>query len=171
MKNIEILITQEKIQNFIGSLMDELLIFLFFWLAGILAESIFRKIGKKSSPSRARVMDLLGQTCKIGLIIFGIITALGTFGINVSALVAGLGLTGFALGFALKDTLSNILAGMLILLYQPFQIGDYISVTGSEGEVLDIDLRYTTVQGKGKRFLIPNSIIFNNSIALENKKE
>ena len=54
---------------------------------------------------------------KLSLIVFGLVTALGTAGVNVSALVAGLGLTGFALGFAFRDVLSNLLAGVLILLY------------------------------------------------------
>ncbi|MBL1293941.1 MAG: mechanosensitive ion channel, partial [Thiotrichales bacterium] len=52
------------------------------------------------------------------LLLFGVISALGVLGVNVSAMIAGLGLTGFALGFALKDTISNILSGVLILLHQ-----------------------------------------------------
>ncbi len=67
---------------------------------------------------------LLARTSSITLIIFGFVTALGTLGVNVSALVAGLGLTGFALGFALKDTISNLLSGVLILLYRPFVKGN-----------------------------------------------
>ena len=65
--------------------------------------------------------SLLARTSSIALMIFGFVTALGTLGINVSALVAGLGLTGFALGFALKDIISNLLSGVLILLYRPFR--------------------------------------------------
>ena len=87
-------------------------------------------------------------------------------GINVSALVAGLGLTGFAVGFALKDVLSNFLAGVLILLYRPFRLNHYIAVAGSEGIVTEIDLRYTTLQKERQKFLIPNSVLFTNSITL-----
>ena len=57
---------------------------------------------------------LLIRTSRITLMIFGFISAFGTLGINISALVAGLGLTGFALGFALKDTISNLLSGIKI---------------------------------------------------------
>ena len=92
-------------------------------------------------------------------------------GINVSALVAGLGLTGFALGFALKDILSNLIAGVLILLYRPFRVNDYIMVTGLEGAVTEIDLRYTTLQKEGQKFLIPNSVLFTNSIGLVEHRE
>ena len=75
-------------------------------------------------------------------------------GINVSALVAGLGLTGFALGFALKDTISNLLSGVLILLYRPFKIGNTIKVSGYEGDVVSIDLRYTELNSEGNKILI-----------------
>ena len=51
----------------------------------------------------------------------GVITALGTIGVDVTGLVAGFGLTGFAVGFAMKDALANLLAGVMILLYRPFR--------------------------------------------------
>jgi len=109
---------------------------------------------------------LLTRTSSITLIIFGFVTALGTLGINVSALVAGLGLTGFALGFALKDTISNLLAGVLILLYRPFEIGNRIKVSGYEGTVISIDLRYAELDSKGNKVLIPNSKLFTDPITV-----
>ena len=70
---------------------------------------------------------LLARAAKIALITLGAVTALGNLGVDVSAIVVGLGLTGFALGFALRDTISNLLAGVLILLYSPFEIGNRIN--------------------------------------------
>jgi len=98
--------------------------------------------------------------------IFGFVTALGTLGINVSALVAGLGLTGFALGFALKDTISNLLSGVLILLYRPFEIGNRIRISGYEGIVISIDLRYTELDSEGDKVLIPNSKLFTDPVTV-----
>jgi len=109
---------------------------------------------------------LLSRTIQVTIMIFGLITAFGTLGINVSALVAGLGLTGFALGFALKDTISNLLAGILILLYQPFRIGDSIEVAGFSGRVSTIDLRYTELENAGDKVLIPNSKLFTDPITV-----
>ena len=63
-----------------------------------------------------------------------IITVLGTWGFDVSALLTGLGLTGFALGFALQDVLSSCIAGMLILFYRPFQLHSKISTMEVEGD-------------------------------------
>ncbi len=112
------------------------------------------------------ITSLLARTSNITLIIFGLVTVLGTLGINVSALVAGLGLTGFALGFALKDTISNLLSGVLILLYRPFRTGDRIKVSGYEGIVISIDLRYTELDSEGNKVLVPNSKLFTDPITV-----
>lgn len=140
-----------------------LVIFLALWFGGLIIQRIILRIGGKSELDQS-LFELGGKVVKFGLITFGAVTALGTMGINISALVASLGLTGFALGFALRDALSNALAGVLILVYRPFQCNDTIAVTGFEGVVMQIDLRYTTIQSGGNNILIPNSTLFTNPI-------
>ena len=147
-----------------------LLIFAVFWLASLLLRKFFERLGRQADFNTAFILRLSGRTASIALLVFGTVTALGTMGINVSALVAGLGLTGFALGFALKDILSNLMAGVLILLYRPFHINDYIVVAGNEGVVSEIDLRYTTLEKEAQTFLIPNSVLFTNSIGVIESK-
>lgn len=140
-------------------------VLLVFWiLANVTKRAIIKISGRLGLEPNLAL--LLARTAKITLIIFGIITALGTLGVNVSALVAGLGLTGFAVGFALKDTISNLLAGVLILLYHPFGTGNRIKISGYEGTVVSIDLRYTELEGDGGRILIPNSKLFTNPIVV-----
>ncbi len=95
-----------------------------------------------------------------GIMVLGILTGLNTMGVKMGPLVAGLGLGGFALGFALRDAVSNFLAGVLILIYHPFHIGDHLSVSGCEGTVSEINLRYTILQVEGETLMIPNSVIF-----------
>jgi small conductance mechanosensitive channel len=151
---------------FMPKVVIALIIFVVFWVAGNLFRRMVRQIGAKTDPRHRDALRLLGQTTKITLISIGTISALGTLGVNVSAMVAGLGLTGFALGFALKDALSNLLAGVMILVYRPFKEGDQINVSGFEGCVTRIDLRYTTLQGTGSKILIPNSVLFTNTIKL-----
>jgi len=136
----------------------------FFILSRIIRGVIIRATRKLNIENN--LAFLLARTSSIILIIFGIVTALGTLGINVSAIVAGLGLTGFALGFALKDTISNLLSGILILLYQPFKIGNTIKLSGYEGKVVSIDLRYTELDSEGNRVLIPNSKLFTDPITV-----
>jgi small conductance mechanosensitive channel len=143
-----------------------LLIMAGFWIAAKLTEYLTCRF-RHRMPHSEGLLVLLGRTAKITVIMLGVATALGTMGVNVAALVAGLGLTGFALGFAFRDVLSNLLAGILLLLFRPFGVGDRISITGLEGEVMNIDLRYTVLKQPDKTVLIPNSYLFTNPILVE----
>ena len=139
------------------------------FLVFLILARILRRIVTKASDRMKldkHLAALLARTSSVTLIILGFVTALGTLGINVSALVAGLGLTGFALGFALKDTISNVLSGVLILLYRPFVVGSRIKISGYEGIVVSIDLRYTELEGEGSKILIPNSKSFTDPITV-----
>src|SRR5579872_5341860 len=142
------------------------LIFFSFWIASALLVQVLRRLQSHARGSRQVVLHLLMQITKFTLIVFGIVTALGTLGVNISPIVAGLGLTGFAIGFALKDIISNVISGSLILFFQPFQIKDTIAVTGFEGKVLNIELRYTVLEKDGKYILIPNANIFSNPVVI-----
>lgn len=142
------------------------IILIFFVLSKLLKSVIIKSSERLNLDSH--LTSLLSRISNIALITFTFVTALGTLGINVSAIVAGLGLTGFALGFALKDTISNTLSGILILLYKPFKIGNTIKISGYEGEVVSIDLRYTELTKDGNRVLIPNSKLFTDPITVLN---
>jgi len=145
-----------------------LLLLIGFWLAGVMVQRVLARF-ERAEHARPDVIALLGQIAKGTLIVLGVVTTLGTMGVNVTALVAGLGLTGFALGFAFRDVLSNLLAGLLLLVYRPFARHDLISVTGYEGTVAGVDLRYTTLQHEDGKVLIPNSILFTNPIQLRSR--
>ena len=115
------------------------------------------------------VVVLLSRVFYYSVLIFGLITALSTTGLNVSALIAGLGLTGFALGFALKDVLSNLLSGIMLLIYRPFRIGDQIAMGSYEGTIQMIRMRDTVVRSyDGRLIIIPNTkliteVVINNA--------
>jgi small conductance mechanosensitive channel len=147
-----------------------LLILAAFWIVSAIVNRIILQVSKRTDSSKRDVIELLAQIARVSLLVFGTVTAVGTLGVNVSALVAGLGLTGFALGFAFRDALSNVLAGVLIVMYRPFLRGDHILVVGLEGEVVGVDLRYTTLRHEEKIFLIPNSTLFTNPITLTRPK-
>lgn len=160
----------KQIALFSPKLLISIVIFLIFCVVAWILKKIVLKLASKATDSdKVKVLRLAGSTLKIVIILVGLIIALGTLGINVTAMITGLGLTGFALGFALKDALSNILAGILILFYQPFRCGDRIKISGCEGVVKNINLRYTVLESGDEEFLIPNSTCFTNWIAV--KKE
>jgi len=140
------------------------IIILFFFLAKFV-KHIILKLSERLEFD-PHLTKFFAQASRVVFTLFGVITALGTIGINISALVAGLGLTGFALGFAFKDTISNILSGVLILLYRPFNINDKIKVAGYKGKVISVDLRYTKLDSEEGTILIPNSKCFIDPVVV-----
>ena len=143
-----------------------IVIFIIVWIIAVIVKFFIVRLGR-TAKNRIYLFKLIGSAVKIFIMIAGAISALGTMGINVSALVASLGLVGFALGFALKDSISNTLAGFLILFYQPFQVGDRIEITKIEGQVMNINLRYIVIKTDSEQTMIPNSIALNNPVTVK----
>ena len=96
-------------------------IFILFWIFSKVIQLMIKNI-LSSKNSDTNISRVLSGIIKNIIMIVGFITALGTIGINVSAIVAGLGLTGFAFGFAFKDMLSNFISGILIFIYEPLYL-------------------------------------------------
>jgi small conductance mechanosensitive channel len=95
----------------------------------------------------------------------GFLVALDAMGFNPQAFVTGLGLTGVALGFALKDILSNLVGGVLLQAVRPFELGDQIVVGSTEGSVERIDLRATHIRTyDGRLVLVPNGEVFTSRV-------
>ena len=154
----------DMVKDFAPNLVMAIIILLGFIFAGRILKKI---ISKKITSDNPVIMNLIGQTVKTLFFLFGLVTALGTLGIDVSAMVAGLGLTGFAISFALKDTLSNFISGVLVLIYKPFNINDSIEIDKYKGVVIDINLRYTIIKQEGDEVLVPNSFIFSKPIIIK----
>lgn len=156
----------EITQQYMPRVLIALMVFVGFWLGGVITRRILARLALKLNSQRQDVLRILGQVSRVVLIIIGLISALGTLGVNVAAMVAGLGLTGFALSFALKDVLSNALAGVMLLFYQPFSRGQTIKVAGFSGIVDGIDLRYTVLDTENGKVLIPNAKLFTESVVI-----
>ncbi len=142
---------------------------LVFWIGASTSQRVIQRAGKNRKVA-GDALFIFARTAYVGLLAVGLITSLGTIGVDITALVTGLGLTGFAVGFALKDIISNSMSGILILVYKPFHRTDRIAVvfppTTFEGHVVHIDLRYTTLELPDRKILIPNSILFTNPITV-----
>ena len=148
------------------TLLLAMVIFILFWVCGRILEAVVQRIMDEKSM-HANISRVLAGIIKNIMLILGLITALGTMGVNISAIVAGLGLTGFAFGFAFKDMLSNFISGALIFIYEPFKLGDTIEVEGKTGEVIDINLRYVTIEADAQKVLVPNSISVSKVISVK----
>lgn len=95
----------------------------------------------------------------------GVLAALGAAGIKTAALLGSLGVLGLTLGFALRDTLSNIISGILIFIDRPFTINDLIEIDNNYGRVEKITLRTTRiVTVDGKMLAVPNAVIMNKTV-------
>lgn len=143
-----------------------LVVFIAFWIGGLLLDRLIRRLGeaRRVDPD---ISGLLARSAKIGMLLFGGVSGLGTFGINVTAMVAGLGLTGLALGLALKEILSNALAGVLLLIYKPFKRHDLITVLNFEGRVAEVNLRYTLLEGTGQQVFVPNTLLLTSAVCVK----
>ena len=144
-------------------LLTALVIFvLSLYLARLLSNVLRRVLQRRRAP--AGVVQLLGQLTLWSIIVAGVITALQQF-FEVTAFLAGLGILGFTVGFALQDIMKNFAAGIILLLQQPFHVGETIGVKGFDGTVLAIDLRATEMKAAdGRVVILPNAEVLANPI-------
>ncbi len=152
------------ILNNLSSMIGALLVLLLTWLA---AKGVSRGSylwAEKTEGDRAT--EILISRLSYGAVWFiGCVIALGVLGLNFAALLGTLGLTSVAIGFGLKDILSNYLSGLILLAARPFRIGDEVVIDQYEGRVVQVQLRVTTVQTyDGRQVYIPNQEVFQSSI-------
>lgn len=102
---------------------------------------------------------------KYTILMLGVVTALDSAGIKTSAVLASLGIVGLTIGFAARDSLSNLISGVIIFLDRPFVIGDLVEVDGQYGEVDRITLRSTRIiTVDGKMLAVPNLDVVNKTV-------
>ncbi len=181
--NAEISALLDKMQR----MANDFLILLPNIVLGLIVFTIFIIIGrsikrlvKRLTRDRRKARNLgmvLGRLAQGATVLVGLFIALSIVipSIKASDLVQLLGISGVAIGFAFRDILQNFLAGVLILLTEPFQIDDQIVFKGFEGTVENIETRATTIRTyDGRRIVIPNSELFTNSVtvntAFENRR-
>ncbi len=140
------------------------IILLAFYVFYRILKSVLTKVIEKFKLEKT-IVNFLMMVLRYTVLIFGAVTALDQIGVNVASLITGLGIVGIAVGFAAKDTLSNIIAGIFIFWDRPFYIGDLVEIEGEYGEVQDITLRTTRiVTPDGRMVSIPNQKIAENKI-------
>lgn len=142
-----------------------IVILAFFYLSKMV-RSWVRKFSQRSTHHQ-NIGLVLGRLFQFFIVFFGVFIALTIIfpSIKAGTLVQFFGISSVAIGFAFKDILQNFLAGILILLNEPFKINDQIKVKDFEGTVEDIQTRATLIRTyDGRRVVIPNSVLFNESV-------
>ncbi|WP_345850681.1 mechanosensitive ion channel family protein [Shewanella algae] len=148
------------------NVIQAILVFAAFVVVSLIIDRFLKQVAARFDSAASESFRLISNSQRVVLIFIGAVLALSKLGFDVGALVAGLGLTGFALGFALKDSISNLIAGIMIVLYKPIKLGNIIDITGSKGTVVDLNLRYITVKDEGVTHLVPNSLFLNNKVSI-----
>ena len=121
------------------------------WLGGV----VERRLTRKAVEPPLRRLAIQGL--RLVVLLFALVLALDKFGFQIAPLVAGIGVAGLGIGLALQGVLSNIVAGLTIILTKPFRVGEYIEVVGVHGDVTSIELFSTTlIHPDRSRVIIPN---------------
>jgi small conductance mechanosensitive channel len=154
----------EKTLLFIPNLVVALVVFaLTLLLSGLVARWVRR--AAKLRVEDLETQRLLSRLVRWSVIVLGTLVALDQVDFDVTGFVAGLGVVGFTIGFALQDIARNFVAGILLLIRQPFDIGDAVEVGDYAGTVLDIKVRDTVLKTwDGEMVIVPNMDIFTNAI-------
>ena len=113
----------------------------------------------------ATVADFLSALVRYGIIAFTLIAALGRVGVQTASVIAVPGAAGLAVGLALQGSLSNLAAGVLLVMFRPFRAGEYVDLGGVAGTVLSVQIFSTTMRtADGKIIVIPNGKIIAGNI-------
>lgn len=145
-----------------------IIVFAIFFFVARTIKKVVRNLTREHRQARNLGM-VLGRLAQGLTILVGLFIALSIVipSLNANDLVQLLGISGVAIGFAFRDILQNFLAGILILLTEPFQIDDQIVFKNFEGTVENIQTRATTIRTyDGRRVVIPNSELFINSVTV-----
>ena len=131
------------------------------------AKALTRWVGKAITKADidATLARFLSSILYMVLIVFVMLTALSAIGINTINILAILGAAGLAVGLALKDSLSNFAAGVMLVFFRPFRSGDYIEAAGISGTVVSIKIFNTILRTPDNRIItVPNALIYADSI-------
>ena len=161
-----------RIIDFVISLLPNIILaavilVVFLFLASA-AKSLVRRV-TKNRGHRPNLGLLLGQLTQVTVAVFGFLVAVSAVApsFHASDLIKMLGVGSVAVGFAFQNILQNFLAGILLLFQEPFRVGDWISVTGLEGRVEDIQARATVItDSNSKKIVIPNAVLFTNPVTV-----
>lgn len=158
----------ETLQSFVVSyglnIIGAILIFIIGrWVAGI-ASNLLKKAMTKADVE-ASLVNFTGSVAYVGILIFAVLAAVARLGIQTTSFIAVLGAAGLAIGLAMQGALANFAAGVLLLLFRPYKVGDLVEVAGVFGGVEEIQI-FNTVLGTGdnKTVIIPNAQVTGGNI-------
>lgn len=156
-----------QLVEFIPDLLAALVILAVFWILFRATSPPLQAVLKRAGLHETLVRMLIDNVYRVTVMVFGLVMAADQIGINVGAALAGIGVAGIAIGFAAQDSLANIIAGFLIFIDKPFEVGDWVRVEDEYGQVQNITMRTTRIRTRRNTYVvIPNKMIIDT--VLEN---
>lgn len=164
-KSLSDLFTLESLVGFAGNLVAALVIIILgFVVAGFIRRKI-KQVAQSHSSLDDTLFDFFGNLARYAVLAFTTLFVLNTFGIQTTSIIAVIGAAGLAIGLALQGTLSNVAAGVMIIMFRPLKIGDFVEVDDVLGTVKEITLNYIEIADMSNvRVVVPNSAVWGNTI-------
>ncbi|WP_415404693.1 mechanosensitive ion channel family protein [Tateyamaria sp. SN3-11] len=155
----------ELMATFVGSVLAAIAILFIGWMIAAWLGRRVKRIGLNHKHLDDTLFNFLGSIVRYTILAFTVLIVLNTFGVQTTSVVAAIGAAGLAIGLALQGTLSNVAAGVMLILFRPLKIGDFVDVGGKMGTVKDITLNFTELASVGNvQVIIPNSEVWGNVI-------
>ena len=163
--NVKVWLSTNAPQFLFRILLFLLIVGAFKLLANIATRIVKRTFAKADVPVPMLVKNMAISFTSKAILLVGLFIALSQMGLEIGPLLAGVGVVGFVVGFALQETLSNFASGLMILIYQPFDVGNVIEAAGVAGKVSSMSLVSTTILTfDNQKLIVPNNKIWGDVI-------
>mmetsp|Transcript_23048 Transcript_23048/g.39122 ORF Transcript_23048/g.39122 Transcript_23048/m.39122 type:complete len:285 (-) Transcript_23048:4744-5598(-) len=158
-------LTVEFLASIVGSVLGAIGILFLGWIIAAWLGRRVRRIGEATEHLDDTLFNFLGSLVRYTVLAFTGMIVLNTFGVQTTSVVAAVGAAGLAIGLALQGTLSNVAAGVMLILFRPLKLGDFVDVAGKMGTVKDVTLNFTELADVGNvQVIIPNAQVWGNVI-------
>jgi small conductance mechanosensitive channel len=164
-KSLSDMLTAEFLVSMAGSVLAAIAIFILALIVSGWIASRIRKLAQGHKHLDDTLFSFLSNIVRYIILAFAALFVLNTFGVQTTSVVAVIGAAGLAIGLALQGTLSNVAAGVMIILFRPVKLGDFVVINGKMGTVKDISLNFTELSSTGNfQIIVPNSEVWGNTI-------
>lgn len=164
-KSLADLLTLEFLASAAGSVLGAVAILIIGWMVSAWMQGRIVKLSKRNKHLDDMLFEFLASIVRYIIMGFTVLFVLNTFGVQTTSVVAIFGAAGLAIGLALQGTLSNVAAGVMLILFRPIKIDDFVEVAGKMGTVKAISLNFTEMSDTSNvQVIVPNAQVWGNII-------
>lgn len=159
------LLSFQFLMSAVGSVFAAIGILIAGWIISAWLQRRVQGLSRRHRNLDDMLFDFLSAIVRYVVLGFAFLFVLNTFGVQTTSVIAVIGAAGLAIGLALQGTLSNIAAGVMLILFRPFKLGDFVDVGGTMGTVKSLNMNYTELADlSNAQVIIPNAQVWGNTI-------